>query len=611
MKRHLAIRVILFTMIFSITFLGIINIHGRIKENSLEKEKNLDKDYVEKLAFQINSTSFNSIINTLESLEKQKILQSHIESGNRDRINDLIYSLSAIHHDSIIYIMDLEGNVIASTPYNDEGDTFLGKNYSFRPYFQNALTHDRVIYPAVGVTSGERGIYFSKSLSLDSRLQGVIVIKYNPLILEDMLSNDRSLLISFITNHGVVFLSNEKNILMKTDHKLTDSEIVEISKNKQFPLDKLFPLGEWNENEKVIIDDTLYNSFYLNIDDVGWRVLSLKQADAYSIHREDTSFFIQIIALILFLFFILILLEMRIGKVRKAERKAKKFQFIIDQSPISILITDVEGNIDYANKNFFKTTGYSREETVGMNCSALRSDYHDREYYSSIRNTIEEGGIWSGELYNKRKDDSLFWEDVKIYPLMERKGEMNQFISIKEDITEKKAFMTQLEKDASIDEMTSAYNRKNGLRQGQNLFIQAQKTHTPLTVSYIDINNLKIVNDKQGHDAGDKLITTVSSILKSTIRGSDILTRLGGDEFLIIYRDMSREASEKVWERIQEKFAQKSTPEVPISVSYGSVEYDRARHDYLDDLIKEADEKMYANKREFKMNFCNETTSTA
>lgn len=598
-------------MIFSITFLGIINIHGRIKENSLEKEKNLDKDYVEKLAFQINSTSFNSIINTLESLEKQKILQSHIESGNRDRINDLIYSLSAIHHDSIIYIMDLEGNVIASTPYNDEGDTFLGKNYSFRPYFQNALTHDRVIYPAVGVTSGERGIYFSKSLSLDSRLQGVIVIKYNPLILEDMLSNDRSLLISFITNHGVVFLSNEKNILMKTDHKLTDSEIVEISKNKQFPLDKLFPLGEWNENEKVIIDDTLYNSFYLNIDDVGWRVLSLKQADAYSIHREDTSFFIQIIALILFLFFILILLEMRIGKVRKAERKAKKFQFIIDQSPISILITDVEGNIDYANKNFFKTTGYSREETVGMNCSALRSDYHDREYYSSIRNTIEEGGIWSGELYNKRKDDSLFWEDVKIYPLMERKGEMNQFISIKEDITEKKAFMTQLEKDASIDEMTSAYNRKNGLRQGQNLFIQAQKTHTPLTVSYIDINNLKIVNDKQGHDAGDKLITTVSSILKSTIRGSDILTRLGGDEFLIIYRDMSREASEKVWERIQEKFAQKSTPEVPISVSYGSVEYDRARHDYLDDLIKEADEKMYANKREFKMNFCNETTSTA
>jgi diguanylate cyclase (GGDEF)-like protein len=157
---------------------------------------------------------------------------------------------------------------------------------------------------------------------------------------------------------------------------------------------------------------------------------------------------------------------------------------------------------------------------------------------------------------------------------------------------------------ATTDAMTGIFNRRTGEEILAKKIQLMERKKFPLSLGFIDVNNLKLVNDSQGHIAGDDLIKTVAAVLHQICRESDSVCRLGGDEFLLILPDCNLENAEVIGKRIEEQIRKinetKSKP-FEVSVSEGFVEYDFSLNPDLESFIKQADEKMYEDKVKKKM----------
>jgi PAS domain S-box-containing protein len=123
---------------------------------------------------------------------------------------------------------------------------------------------------------------------------------------------------------------------------------------------------------------------------------------------------------------------------KRSEEKLRMLSSAVDQSPISIVITDIKGRIEYVNPYFEKITGYSAAEAIGQTPRILKSGYHTPEYYQVVWETISAGREWNGEFHNRRKDGGAFWERATICALHNQRGEVTHYVAVKEDITERK-----------------------------------------------------------------------------------------------------------------------------------------------------------------------------
>jgi diguanylate cyclase (GGDEF)-like protein len=157
----------------------------------------------------------------------------------------------------------------------------------------------------------------------------------------------------------------------------------------------------------------------------------------------------------------------------------------------------------------------------------------------------------------------------------------------------------ELEKLALSDPLTDVFNRRGGyriLKQNIKLSIRHKQ---PLSIIYIDINNLKIVNDTLGHQSGDKLIKTVIHLLKENIRSSDTICRLGGDEFLIILPDCNKEHAKIIIQNTTKKFEvinSRGDHPFKLSTSYGFAQYPLGQELSIEDFVNLADKDMYKQK---------------
>jgi len=124
----------------------------------------------------------------------------------------------------------------------------------------------------------------------------------------------------------------------------------------------------------------------------------------------------------------------------KIEEKLEltKLHTAIEQSGSSILITDINGNIEYVNPAFLKVSGYSMEEVIGKNPKIFKTDYHNSEYYKTLWKSIMKGQTWRGEFKNRKKNGEIYWEEATITPVLNENNRISNFIAIKDDITERK-----------------------------------------------------------------------------------------------------------------------------------------------------------------------------
>ena len=123
---------------------------------------------------------------------------------------------------------------------------------------------------------------------------------------------------------------------------------------------------------------------------------------------------------------------------KRTEQKISQLSLAVEQSPVTIIITNTEGDIEYVNPKFVETTGYTLEEVVGKNPRFLKSGHNTPEEYKNLWQTITAGKDWNGEFKNKKKDGTLFWESSSISPLLNAQGITTHYIAVNENVTDRK-----------------------------------------------------------------------------------------------------------------------------------------------------------------------------
>lgn len=136
-----------------------------------------------------------------------------------------------------------------------------------------------------------------------------------------------------------------------------------------------------------------------------------------------------------------------ISSRKQAYEKIKELSLAVENSPSSVVITNIKGEIEYINPKFTDMTGYTNEELKGKNISILKSGFHEKTYYIDLWRSVLLGDEWRGEFYNKRKDGSNYWEYTSIAPLKSEEGDITHFISVREDITSRKLMEEELKKN--------------------------------------------------------------------------------------------------------------------------------------------------------------------
>ncbi|MTF38035.1 EAL domain-containing protein [Cyanobacterium aponinum] len=289
-----------------------------------------------------------------------------------------------------------------------------------------------------------------------------------------------------------------------------------------------------------------------------------------------------------------------ISEKKKMEQELKILYRASEQSPASIVITNVEGNIQYVNSKFETVSGYKKEEVIGKNPRVLKSGYTHETDYKNLWKTISNGKEWQGEFHNKRKNGELYWERALISPIFNSVGAITHYIAVKEDITEEKQQQLLLKYQAKYDYLTKIPNRNYALEKVHKLLNQAEENKYNTGLMFIDLDHFKEVNDTLGHDFGDELLVEATMRMKGELRSTDLLARLGGDEFFIVIpivqsRHELQIIANKIIQILKKPFYI-FQEKIFISASIGITIFPEDGQE-LKQLIRNADLAMYQSKK--------------
>ncbi len=290
-----------------------------------------------------------------------------------------------------------------------------------------------------------------------------------------------------------------------------------------------------------------------------------------------------------------------ISEKKRQESELRQAAAVFQHTQEGILITDSDVRITAVNDAFSKITGYSLEEVLGRNPRLLASGYHSPAFYESMWATLKKQGYWSGEIWNRRKDGTVFPELSTITEVRNTSGEVVQYLAIFSDISSIKDYQHKLERMAHSDPLTGLANRllfEERLGQAMTL---ADRHNDKVGIIFLDLNNFKDVNDSLGHPTGDRLLRDVGARLSEVIRADQTLARFGGDEFLVLVPGpQSAGEVALVADDLVHALGQSFTlgeRKVAISASLGMSLYpDHAST--VEELIQQADTAMYRAKKE-------------
>jgi diguanylate cyclase (GGDEF)-like protein/PAS domain S-box-containing protein len=291
---------------------------------------------------------------------------------------------------------------------------------------------------------------------------------------------------------------------------------------------------------------------------------------------------------------------------KQVEGDLQKLSRAVEQSPTMVLITDESGKIEYVNEEFTDVTGYSLDEVRGETPGILNAGETAPEFYKEMWGVILAGHDWHGEIRNKTKSGQPYWSMLSISPILDETHKITHFIGVSEDISAQKKTLEQIEQLAFYDPLTLLGNRRLFKEQLDVELKKAKRNSTIFALFYLDLDNFKQINDTLGHDAGDGLLQAIADRLRSTLRQSDLIARIGGDEFIVLLPDVSGPAevasvANKLLQAISQPVLLGSS-EVKATVSLGITMVPTDGDDWAV-LMKNADLAMYRAKHKGRNNF--------
>jgi diguanylate cyclase (GGDEF)-like protein/PAS domain S-box-containing protein len=309
-----------------------------------------------------------------------------------------------------------------------------------------------------------------------------------------------------------------------------------------------------------------------------------------------------------------------VGDRARVETELRKLTRAVEQSPSSVVITNLQGDIEYVNPRFTQVTGYPFAEAVGKNPRILKTDLTPANTHVDLWESLTAGNEWRGEFVNRKKDGSLYYESANISPITDLNGNVTHYLAIKEDITERKRveadlqatneqlslrvaevemLQVELREQALRDPLTGLYNRRYLNETMPRELLRSAREKICLSVIIGDIDFFKKINDTFGHQVGDQFLVEVARTLEECTRGSDLVCRYGGEEFLLLLPGTDAASGMQRAETLRKKCAEIALSHegqvLQATISFGVAVYPD-HGDKAEQIILKADKALYISK---------------
>ncbi len=294
---------------------------------------------------------------------------------------------------------------------------------------------------------------------------------------------------------------------------------------------------------------------------------------------------------------------------RTLERQADELHLaarVFETSKEGIIITDPETCILAVNPSFCEITGFTAGQVIGRRPNLLASGRHDAVFYRGMWRAIRESGSWSGEIWNRRPDGSVYPELLNVSTVRNPAGDVLHYIGTFLDLTERKAAEDRIRQLAEFDPLTHLPNRALFNDRLTQAIAIAERDGKRVAAVVIDLDRFKTVNDSLGHAIGDEILQEVATRLRHLVRHSDTVSRLGGDEFAVVLTALEQPTQtlpvvRKILDALSEPYLVREH-DFRITPSIGIALYPDNGTD-TETLVKNADAAMYHAKSVGRNNF--------
>ncbi len=288
------------------------------------------------------------------------------------------------------------------------------------------------------------------------------------------------------------------------------------------------------------------------------------------------------------------------------EVELRKLSMAVEQSPDSILITDLKPHIEYVNQAFETVTGYTREEILGRNPNMLQSGKTAPDVYEDLWRALKSGKSWRGELINRRKNGEEFVEHAIISPIRQADGTVTHYMGVKHDLTEIRRAQAEIRSLTYFDPLTGLPNRAYLIDELQAALGDTGCEEHSCALLLINVDRFKTINDGHGRAVADALLAALAHRLRTVVRPEDTLARLAGDEFamLLRYRQPYGDPAgrrtlaviEKIQQSLKDPFLGGDGHRLAVTVSVGVAHAARDMEPSANELLRRADTALHKAK---------------
>ncbi len=295
--------------------------------------------------------------------------------------------------------------------------------------------------------------------------------------------------------------------------------------------------------------------------------------------------------------------EMTFQSARFAEtqetllNREERYRALVESTEDSIYLVNRQYCYIFMNQNHLARLEYSAKEFFGRPYSEFHAEDETHQFEAAVDEVFAMGKSIQQE-HQSDRDNVYFLRTLS--PVRDKDGTITAVMIISKQITERKKIEEKLRKLSLTDELTGLYNRRGFMTLAAQQIKIANRLKRELLLVSTDLDDLKVINDTMGHKEGDQALIDAASILQETFRSSDIIARIGGDEFVILQIGIPDDTLSASTDRLQETLGKhnlQSEKPYKLSLSLGSAVYNPADAKSLEQLLTEADVKMYEQKK--------------